>query len=354
MNNNSPSFSKKMSLLAVCLLVTMLPGCALFDWLKSKMGSGSVASEGVAPSLGKDVLASLRGKPIITVESLDADFNQLLEENPQLKSVLPLMPDAKYNFLMGMVSQAVVDTYIEESGIDKTAEYKKELENTMRSVKRMLNTKYFGLKHPVSVTDAEVKKFYEENKESMPDLLVSRGGVKAMGIHFENEAKAKDFMAKAKGQDFVKMAAQLGLKDAVVDFKLVNNQSLGVDTAIRSKLVAIKKFPALELVKDTNNKIWVVYAAGSEKAEYRPFDQVKAPLKQFVEKEKRMELFDKEINKLKDSYKVEINEEYFKNQDQQQPNGPEAQQLMDMLQQGQPVEEEESAPAPVASSARAA
>lgn len=327
-----------MSLLAACLLIAMLPGCALVDWFKSK--TGTRASDQSA-SLSGDVLASLNGKAIITVESLNSDFNQLLEENPQLKSVLPLMPDAKYNFFMGMISQSVVDKYIEDSGIDTSAEYKKELENTMRSVKRMLNTKYFGLKHPVVVTDAEVKKFYEENKESMPDLLVSRGGVKAMGIQFDTDAKAKDFVSKAKGQDFNKIAAQLGLKDKVVDFKLVNNQSLGVDTAIRTKLVAIKKFPALEVVTDSNGKIWVVYASGSEAPEYRSFEQVKAPLKQFVEKEKRMELFDKEINKLKDSYKVQINEEYFKNQEQAQPNGQDAQQLMEMLQQGQEVGEEE-------------
>jgi hypothetical protein len=315
------------------------------------MGSGS-ATTSMPSAMGKDVLASLNGKPIITVESLNSDFDQLLEENPQLKSVLPLMPDAKYNFLMGMVSQAVVDKYIEDSGIDKTAEYQKELENTMRSVKRMLNTKYFGIKHPVAVTDAEVKKFYEENKESMPDLLVSRGGVKAMGIQFDKDAMAKDFMAKAKGQDFNKIAAQLGLKDKVVDFKLVNNQSLGVDTAIRNKLVSIKKFPALELVTDSNGKVWAVYASGSEAPEYRPFEQVKAPLKQFVEKEKRMELFDKEINKLKDTYKVEINEAYFKNQEQQQINPQDAKQLMEMLQQGQDAgEEEEQAPV---SSSRAA
>ncbi|MFI5332909.1 MAG: peptidyl-prolyl cis-trans isomerase [Candidatus Babeliales bacterium] len=349
--NTSPSFSKKMSLLMVCLLITMLPGCAVLNWFKGKMGSNSSTSG--TSTLDKDVLASLNGKSIITVESLNADFNQLLEENPQLKSVLPLMPDAKYNFLMGMVSQAVVDKYIEDSGIDKTAEYKKELENTMRSVKRMLNTKYFGLKHPVAVTDAEVKKFYEENKESMPDLLVSRGGVKAMGIQFDKEATAKDFLAKAKGQNFNAIAAQLGLKDKVVDFKLVNNQSLGVDTALRTKIAAFKKFPALEMIADSAGKKWVVYASGSEAPEYRPFEQVKAPLKQFVEKEKRMELFDKEINKLKDQYKVEINETYFKNQEQEvQPNSPEAQQLMDMLQQGQEAgEEEEQKPA---SAARAA
>ena len=338
--NNSPSFYKKMSLLIMCLSITVLPGCALLDWLKAKMGKGSAAAT-VQGSMGNDVLASLDGKPIITVESLNSDFDQLLEENPQLKSVLPLMPDAKYNFLMGMISQAVVDKYIEDSGIDKTAEYAKELENTMRSVKRMLNTKYFGIKHPVSVSDAEVKKFYEENKESMPDLLVSRGGVKAMGIQFDKQDTAKDFMAKAKGQDFNKIAAQLGLKDKVVDFKLVNNQSLGVDSMIRTKVVATKKFPALELVTDSNGKIWVVYASGAEAPEYRPFDQVKVPLKQFVEKEKRMELFDKEINKLKDAYKVEINEDYFKNQEQQQANPQDAQQLMEMLQQGQEAGEEE-------------
>lgn len=338
---NGTSVGKKLGLTLLLVPMAFLPGCALMDWMSGKSsstGSSEKASQS-STVLGGDVLASIDGKPLITAESLDEDFNQLLEENPQLKAVLPLMPDAKYNFLMGMISQAVVDKYIEDKQLDKTAEYQKELGNMMKSVKRMLNAKYFGVEHPVKVSDSEVKKFYEENKEAMPDLLISRGGVKAMGVPFAKEADAKAFLAKAKAQDFGSAAAQSGLKDKVTDFKLVNNQSIGMDAALRDKVVSMKKFPAVELVKGSDNNYWVVAATGAEEAKYRPFEQVEAGLKQFVEKEKRMEIFDKEINKLKEQYHITVNEDYFK---KQQEDGGE-QQVSALMQQGAKMAESNQA-----------
>ncbi len=44
------------------------------------------------------------------------------------------------------------------------------------------NTRYFMQSLTVSVSDGEVKKFYEENKESIPNLLVSRGGIETKGV----------------------------------------------------------------------------------------------------------------------------------------------------------------------------
>ena len=42
--------------------------------------------------------------------------------------------------------------------------YKKEYDRMMKSVKRMLNTKYFGLEHPVQLSENEVQEFYEKNR----------------------------------------------------------------------------------------------------------------------------------------------------------------------------------------------
>jgi hypothetical protein len=79
------------------------------------------------------------------------------------------------------------------------------------------------------------------------------------------------------------------------------------------------KFPAVEVVKGDDKKAtWVVNATEMQDPKYRPLEQVKAGLKQFIEKEKRMAALDKEITKLKDEYKVVVNEEFFKPQKESQ------------------------------------
>lgn len=318
---NSAMKRKGLSLALLLVPVVFLPGCGALDWVKDKLGmskkSDAQQTQLAAGGSAGDALVSMNGKTIITKTDLDQVFDQVLAENPQLKAVLPLMPDAKYNVLMGMVTQAIVDRYVADNKIDQRDEYQKELENMTKSVKRMLNARYFGVEHPVAISDEEVKKFYDDNKASMPDLLVSKGGVKAAGLPFDKEADAKAFAAKVNGKDLSKAATEAGLKDKVSDFKLVNAQSVGIDAAVRNVVVGMKKFPATEVVKGTDGKFWVAHATGAEQATYRPFDQVKAALKQFVEKEKRMEMFDKEVNQLKDKYNVVVNEAAFKAEQEQ-------------------------------------
>lgn len=317
MKGRETIMKNKIALAVTLGALITLPACGPIDWIKSKLGmnKNEMASVGTgddAMAAEGEILVSMDGKAIISTKSLERDFEQLLEENPQLKSVLAMMPDAKYNFLQGMVSQAVVDKYVQDSKIDQKAEYQADLNRMMRSVRRMLNTKYFGMEHAVEVTDAEIEKFYAENKDTMPDLMISRGGVKASGISFAKEDAARAFAAKAKGNDFARVAKESGLAGKISDFKMVNGQSLGMDTAVKNRIISMKKFPAVELVKGEDKAYWVVHATEAQEAKYRPLEQVKAGLKQFIEKEKRMAMFDKEITKLKETYKVSINENPFK------------------------------------------
>lgn len=293
----------KFALALLVVPMVFLPGCGWLDCLRGKKETAE----------GGKAVVTMSGDVVITTKSFEAEFQQLLEENPHLKSVLAMMPDAKKNFLMGMVNQQVVDKWVAANKVDQKEEYAKELERMMRSVKRMLNTKYFGLEHPVQVGDAEVTEFYNKNKDSMPDLIVSRGGVKAVGVSFEKEAEAKAFVGKVRElKDISKAANVAHVSKHLRDFKLVNAQSLGIDAVLRDKIVSLEKVPCIELVKVSDKSFWVVSATAKEESQYRPLEQVKAGLEQYVAKEKRMEMFDKEITKLKTEYNVVINEEALK------------------------------------------
>lgn len=338
---------KKMQLrygkFALALLVVpaiFLPGCGWLECLRGKK---------TADQAGKPVV-TMSGDVVLTTNGFEAEFKQLLEENPHLESVLALMPDAKKNFLMGMTNQLVVDRWVAANKIDQKEEYVKELERMTRSVKRMLNTKYFGLEHPVKVDETEVVEFYNKNKDSMPDLVVSRGGVKAIGVSFDKEADAKAFAAKVREMKDITKAAQVAhVAKNLRDFKMVNAQSLGMDAALRDKIVSLEKVPAVELVKVNDKSFWVVSATAKEAAQYRPLEQVKAGLEQYVAKEKRMKLFDEEISKLKVDYNVVINEDAFKSEeaskvaDAQQPADA---VVADAAQASQPAEQAVAVNAP--------
>lgn len=301
--------------------LALLPSCGLLDMFKSKSEeqTESVMStqEPRAEMLTGDVVATMNDEPIVTTDSIAAAKEELLKSKPELRSVLPFM-DPKVldlNLTNGLVSQAIVDEYVREKGIDKTAEYQKELADIIKNMKRILNAKFFSQQYNVSVSDAEVKNFYETNKSAFPELIISQGGVVASGIQFEDEMAAKEFMAqvKAAGNNFVKAAQQAGKANAIKDFKMVNAQSIGIDPVLRDKIMAVKAVPSVEMVK-TKGAVWVVNMASKEEPQYVPFDQVKVQIKALIENNKRGELFQKDIDKLKEKYNVVVKEDYFKSE----------------------------------------
>jgi hypothetical protein len=305
----------------LCLLVSMLPGCWLCKWFskeKEVPATTKILPQDDPLLAQGEKIVCMGDVCVITDLSLDHEFDKLLEENPQLKSVLPLMPNAKENFLQSLVSQAVVDRYIEENAIDQTAEYKKDYDHMVRSIKRMLNTKHFGAADVVELTDAQVQEYYEANKAKMPDLLVSNGGVKAEGIMFDAEDTANNFAAMAKEKEFVKAAKERKLDVKIQDFKLVNDQSVGMPSAVKNKIVSLTKFPAVEVIKVDSKTFWVVFAAEKQEPKYLPLEQIRAGLGEYIKKEQRMAKFDERISDLKKKYNVTINEEFLARQKEQQ------------------------------------
>ncbi len=310
--------NKKMLACGVIVSLVLLPSCAVIDYFKGKQPaemSATVEVQSESAVLSGEVIATMDGKPLITTGTLEVEKENIFKSNPQVKAALAFM-DPKVldrNLTDGLVSQMVVDEAIAEKGLDQTPEYKAELADAYKAIKRMLNAKYFGQTFKVSVSDDEARKFYETNKDTMPGLLLSQGGVVASGVQFDSEATARDFIARVKSQNnnFAKVAQEEGIASSVVDFRMVNSQSVGIDPVLRDKIVAMKNVPGVEMIV-ANGAVWVVHATAKEAPKHRPFEQIKEGIKQELEKNKRAELFEIEINKLKDKYNVVINEDYFK------------------------------------------
>jgi peptidyl-prolyl cis-trans isomerase C len=262
-----------------------------------------------------DVLITMNGKPIVTVDSLKIEEEKLLEANPQLKSMLALMDQSQFerNLAEGLMNQALLDQDIKEKGDDKTDAYRKEIKEGIKAVERMVNTKFFTQGLDVRVADADVRKFYESNKDSMPQLIISRGGVKAMGIPFDTAPDAKTFaqQVQTQGNDIKKAAQGASLTDKVRDFATVNQQSMGIDAELKDKILAFTKFPTVEVIAAKDGKTWTIVATGKEETQYRPYDQIKTEIKEYLEKEEQAKRFDEKISTLKKKFNIKMNEAFF-------------------------------------------
>lgn len=333
-------FSQKINVSLLAGLLLLLSGC---DWFGKKEQKAVVKKQiaNQIPLTG-DVLISWQenkteGVPLVTSSSLQVEKEKLLKTNPQLKMMIEAMDERQLDRSLseGLMNQAIVDRYIEEKEIDKKQDYQAELQEGYKAVERMINTKFFSQALPIQVTDAEVKDFYEKNKNVVPDLLISRGGTEAMGMMFDDEKMANDFLRETKEQKNLQKAAQkMGLTDKVKDFKVVNEQSIGIEAPLREKIVNMKTTPGTELLK-VDDKFWVVYTSKKNEPKYRPLGQVKDNIKQFLEKEKRSEKFDEEMTKLKKEYKVVVNEAYFKSEE---PAEVTANQQKESRMTGQPMQ----------------
>lgn len=311
--------TKKMVMQVSSLaLVLLLSGCDWFDNKKEASPAGQGQAETSTAVMGKmgngNIIATMGGKNILTMQEFEERFEQLLNGQPQLKTMLQFMPDLKVDVAKNLVSQSIMDKYVQESGIYKSGEYVKDLELARDQAQKLVNIKHFRKACETSVTPEEVKKYYDERKDDHQELILTRGGIATSGVSFEKESDAKAFLAKVTGKtaDELKKAAEadkLGAKFR--NFGMVGSQSMGIDNELRDKVTAMTK-PGTELIKINDKLFWVVNVGKKEETKYRTFEEVKEGLSKFLANHKVEECMEAKLEELKTKYDVKINEDLLK------------------------------------------
>lgn len=306
---NSRTIQTKNFYTAAVASLLLLSGC---DWCCKKKKCESNAS-GTASS-GKDgntVLLEIDGKPVITVDQFDEYYNQFLAANPRLQGMIQFLPNAKQEILNGMINEEIVVHWAKQNKIDKGAEYQAELKNALRMVERGLAAKNFEqtVVGKVSVTDDEVKKYYDQHKD--PELVVSPGGVKAVGVEFETSVIAHAFLDKVRGKanNFKNIASEN--KFTVREFAPLNAMSFDVDKNVKEKIAAIKTFPSIIIVETTNKKFWVIAAISKDETKYRSLDEVRDGVKSAIEREKLAKIWTEKIGELKTKFNISEKKGHF-------------------------------------------
>jgi len=314
---------KNFQLVLAMVALVAMSGCQWFGGSKDEVVPAIPSVEGgQANDLAVGVLAAWGdGTPLVTQKEFDERLGMIIKQKPELKDMPEAyMPMIKAQLFTGLLYTKLIGKWVKENKIDLKPEYKKMLDQLMDEVKIHINTTFFSKEIVSEPSESEVKDYFEKNKDRI--ALISRGGVKAVGVKFEDPKEAESFLAKAKVKvaDFNKIIkADPKLKDSMQDFHLVNKQSRGIDKTLVKKILEIKKFPAVEMIKVGDKNIWVVNAIEKEKEAYKPYKEVRETIFAMVKQAKQGEATQKKLEELKAKYGVKVKEKAFMPPEQQKP-----------------------------------
>lgn len=304
----------------------------MFNSSKSEVMSINNSSE--LPSLVGTPLVVMEGKTIITVPSFQEEKEKIFKMNPEWEQYKAFM-DLDETIVLAMSNHAMMEKELEQTGVKNSQEYRDDLESGYKEVERMINTKYFTQKFSVNVTDTETKNFYEENKDSLPDAVVSYGGVKAMELVFDQASEANMFAEKVKADNgnIIDVAQKEGIaENKIKDLKMVHKQSMSIDNLVKDAILGMKTFPSVLVVKNSDNKYAVIVGTGKEEARYRPYDQIKSHIKAYLQKQKQAEEIEKALEALKKKYSVVIDLTPLRGQSLQENDASDLGDLNDIAQ----------------------
>ena len=296
--------SRSISYLSLAGLM-LLSGC--LDKTKKNESPSAVSNDD--QSL---VLLSVNGVPKITVNNLEADLNELSEMDQQIKMMLMFDPEGtKERVFKEQKRMAIIEEWARVSGVRQSEEYQTKKARIMNHVCRQLDFEQFLNTHKVEVTDADVRDYYNQNKDQDYHILISPAGIKTQTIEFATNEAAQQFVTKLKEMG-INQIDKLASEQKLFVRNLNINENSYADKEIKEAVLKVKNFPQILIVADKEKgKFWVVAAQAQEAAKYQEFDKVKDALKQMLMPKKMNEMLEVKIPEYGLQFNLVENSNYF-------------------------------------------
>lgn len=300
---------RSASLAVVTASLLFLPQCDMF---KKQCASETSTGTGATSESGQALL-TIGNNVEATVEGFEGWTEKFFTAQPQYKQFVEMNPELKKNLAESYLTERTLKAWVVNQGIHNTEEYKKELNDIIELGKQQLAAKYFQEKNPSTVTAADVRKYYDENKD-VPGIKINDGGVATLSVKFAKQADAQAFFDAVKDAsvDFEKAAKDKNLM--VKNYKEVHSKRFDVAEPVRKQLEGVKKFPSVILVKVDDNNVEVVKAVKKEEAQYVPFEQVKEQIEGFLKQQNMANMFQfdsAEMQKIRKDLDVKVNTDAF-------------------------------------------
>ncbi|MFW2489371.1 peptidylprolyl isomerase [Clostridium chromiireducens] len=234
-------------------------------------------------------------------EITEKDLNAIISRYPQEQRGA-LQNEAKRNQLIEqLISFELMNKFGKEIELDKTQEYKEAMENISKEViTSMAINKVLG---DVTVTDEEVKKYYEDNKESFGQPAT----VAARHILVETEEEAN----KAKEEI---LSGKISFGDASMKYSMCPSNQQGGSLGEFSKGMMVPEFEEAAFTAEigvitepvkTQFGYHLVLVDAKNEASVKSFDEVKDDVLNQLIKENQHKKYDQILKELEGKYGVE-------------------------------------------------
>lgn len=310
----------------------LMPGCDLFK--KSEQPSPTptapVASTPAEEEKSGISLCSINGKPVINEDDFNKSIAQVLQANPFWRGAggadaLPLA--IKRKFLDEMIKQELIVAYQKEQNLENDAAFQNELKDMLNLVKRSLLVQFFEKKifDDLQVTDKDIQKHYNENKDRYVKVA---GGVLVATVAFDTEAAADEFKAKSPTnlQDFEK-AAKEAVGGKFNDYGRVSKESrneMGIDIApkaLKAAVLDLKSYPVVDKVK-VGKQFHIFCATDPKETEFFALEEIRPQIEGILKNNLFRDSLDEKLKSLSKSFKVDINEDFFKEKESEKNQSP--------------------------------
>ncbi|WP_298273144.1 peptidylprolyl isomerase [Geobacter sp.] len=284
-----------VTILAAALAITPLAGC------KGKSESG--APSGTPAKKEGQVVAEVNGDTITT-----SDFKHELDNLPPYLKPMADTPEGKKELLDTMVVRELILQQAKKDGLDRSPEVAAKLEELKKRVvvEAFLKKK---VEEQASVSEAEMKKFYDENKEKFK----TGAQVHASHILVKSEKEAQDLLKELKGgASFEELARKHSIDSAAARGGDLGWFSKGSMVPEFEKVVFGLKEGEISGIVKTKFGYHIIKLTGKRPAGIRSFDEVKDQIKAALLPTKQQEVFQKLKDDIKKNAKISIKEDVLK------------------------------------------
>ncbi len=255
------------------------------------------------PKKGGAVLAEVNGTPITA-----GDFQNEVDNLPPYIKPMAQTPEGKKELLDSMIVRQLVLDQAKKDGIDSSKEVVARLEDVKKRViveafiKKKLET-------DVKISDDEMKKFYEQNKEKFK----TPEQVRASHILVKSEADANNILAQLKkGASFEDLAKKYSTDATAAKGGDLGWFSKGSMVPDFEKAVFSLKEGELSNVVKTPYGFHIIKLTGKRAAGIRSFDEVKDQIKAAIMPSKQQAFFQQLKDSLKKGAKISVKEDALK------------------------------------------
>ncbi|MCL4457891.1 MAG: peptidylprolyl isomerase [Nitrospirae bacterium] len=245
-------------------------------------------------------VAKVGGKTL-TKEDVQAEMNTV----PDMAKAFFQGTEGMGRFMDELVKKEMLYLEAQKRGLDKNKDFQKKVEEFKKItlINQLLEKE---IEAASKFTDKDVKDYYDKHKEDF--MVNSQMRLSHILVKTEEDAK-KVYERLQKGEDFAKIASDASIDKATAKsggdigiFKKGDMRPELEDAAFRLKKGQVSMPIKL---KDGIHIIKVIDAKGS----VMEFEKVKGFVRQKMIAEKQRETFDKFIENLKKSYKIDINKD---------------------------------------------